>query len=320
MEQGDTLSSFLFLVVMEAVLRKLKKRWQALNERRRGNYYWMVIDSPNDVLSNLRFADDVLLIASSRADVAKMISDLAREAAKFGLEIHLGKTRILTNKGGKRPSHIKCYNHNVEVVAADSTEKYLGRALTMVNQHDAELQNRLASAWAPFFKSKSALCNRRLLLKDRLRLFEAVVTPCALYSCGTWAMTTDMARSLRSARRRMLRWMMPTLRRQGEGWPEYITRATERVEDIATKNRVSDWVALQQVRKGKLAGQAASHTNGRWTSRILQWKPWFRCISHRDVGHPIRRWEDPLVDVAGGSWPDAAKDAELWAALCMISA
>ena len=114
-----------------------------------------------------------------------------------------------------------------------------------------------------------------------------------------------------------MRWMMPTSQREGEGWPEYIT---ERVEDIAAQNRVSDWVALQQVRKWKLAGQAASHTDGRWTSRILQWKPWFRCIPHRDVGHPIRRWEDPLVDVAGGSWPDAAKDAELWAALCMISA
>eukprot|EP00959_Pyramimonas_sp_CCMP1952_P173324 3621816-Pyramimonas_sp.AAC.1 len=60
-KQGDPISSLLFVVVMEAVFRKLKVRWANLNHKRCGSYYGMVIDSPGDPLTNLRFADDVLL-------------------------------------------------------------------------------------------------------------------------------------------------------------------------------------------------------------------------------------------------------------------
>ena len=35
-KQGDPISSFLFLVVMEVVFRRLKSRWCALNKRRSG--------------------------------------------------------------------------------------------------------------------------------------------------------------------------------------------------------------------------------------------------------------------------------------------
>ena len=55
----------------------------------------MVIDDPLDPLTNLRFADDVLLIACSKGDVIKMISDLGREAG-FVL---VSESDILDNPG-----------------------------------------------------------------------------------------------------------------------------------------------------------------------------------------------------------------------------
>ena len=87
---------------MEVVFRSLKRRWQALNERRTEHYYGIVIDDPRNPLTNLRFADDVLLIAASRGDVGKMITDLSHEAVKYGLKLHMGKTKILTNCVGWR--------------------------------------------------------------------------------------------------------------------------------------------------------------------------------------------------------------------------
>ena len=73
----------MFIAVMEVIFRKLKTRWNSLNARRSGAYYGVVVDSLTDPLSNLRFADDVLLFASGPADVAKMICDLRTEAAKM---------------------------------------------------------------------------------------------------------------------------------------------------------------------------------------------------------------------------------------------
>ena len=83
---------------MEVIFRILKARWNNLNARRSGQYYGVVVDSLVDPLSNLRFADDVLLFSSNPKDAAKMIADLQTEAGKFGLKLHMGKTVVLTNR------------------------------------------------------------------------------------------------------------------------------------------------------------------------------------------------------------------------------
>ena len=83
---------------MEVIFRKLETRWNKLNARRIGQYYGLVVDSLTDPLSNLRFADDVLLFSSNPKDAAKMIADLQSDAIKFGLKLHMGKTVVLTNR------------------------------------------------------------------------------------------------------------------------------------------------------------------------------------------------------------------------------
>ena len=68
-KQGDPISALLFIVVMEAIFRKLKSRWRSLNVKRKSHYHGVVVDDPDDPLTNLRFADDVLLFSTCRADI-----------------------------------------------------------------------------------------------------------------------------------------------------------------------------------------------------------------------------------------------------------
>ena len=121
-KQGDPISSLLFLAVMEAIFRPLKARWAQLNRRRTSQYYGIVVDTPDDPLTNLRFADDVLLVAVCRADVAKMVRDLSHESAKYGLQLHMGKTAIITNAHSNRPAFLKCGEHDITVKATDAPE------------------------------------------------------------------------------------------------------------------------------------------------------------------------------------------------------
>ena len=152
-KQGDPMSPLLFIAVMEVIFRRLKSRWNKLNHRRSGQYYGIVVDNKTSPLTNLRFADDVLLFAASPSDAAKMISDLDQEASKFGLKLHLGKTVLLTNRVANRPSVVKSRGLSLKVVASDESERYLGRKLSTTEYHAAEFANRLASAWAAFFLS-----------------------------------------------------------------------------------------------------------------------------------------------------------------------
>ena len=148
----------------------------------------------------------------------------------------------------------------------------------------------------------------------RIKLFESVVTPCVLYACGTWTMTAENERQLRAARRKMLRWMTCVGRHVDEDWVEYIQRATHRSEDLAAQHGASDWIELQRRRKWKLAGRSAKQTDGRWSTRLLNWQPWFRTTPRRDIGHPRKRWEDDLTKLAG-SWTAVATDEGMWKAL-----
>ena len=115
-KQGDPISALLFIAVMEAILQRLKTKRHALNRQRKNQYIGLVVDDAEDPLANLRFADDVLLVASCKADIKKMIVDLKEEANVFGLTLHAGKTMVLTNIIGKGPASIHCDGQAVKVL------------------------------------------------------------------------------------------------------------------------------------------------------------------------------------------------------------
>ena len=50
-----------------------------------------------DCLTNLRFADDVLLFSTSLSKTEEMLRDFKRSTESVGLGIHPSKTKILSN-------------------------------------------------------------------------------------------------------------------------------------------------------------------------------------------------------------------------------
>ena len=51
-------------------------------------------DNERDCLTNMRFADDVLLLASSKEQLQEMLCEFKQSTEKVGLRIHPGKTNI----------------------------------------------------------------------------------------------------------------------------------------------------------------------------------------------------------------------------------
>ena len=56
-------------------------------------------DHDHDCLTNLRFADDVLLFATSKEQTRKMLCGFEKSTEKVGQRIHPDKTKILSNQG-----------------------------------------------------------------------------------------------------------------------------------------------------------------------------------------------------------------------------
>ena len=149
-------------------------------------------------------------------------------------------------------------------------------------------------------------------MKHRLKLFVSCVIPCALYFCGTWTLTVKMQHKFKTTRRKMLRWIVSVPRQLDEEWVDYVQKATHRSEELAARHGLVEWISLSRQRKWALAGRAARCTDGRWTRRILCWRPWFRVVPHRCAGRPLKRWEDEIVALAGDDCPDSVLNVKIW--------
>ena len=144
----------------------------------------------------MRFADDVLIFAASRAQLQRMLTDLMKFSGDEGLEMHADKTKILTNKINANRSHVQVGERRVEVLEQGGGVKYLGRWLTLcAHHHDRELDHRIQCAWGKFAQWKNELCSRHYPLKDRLRLFDSTIKPTVLYGSKAWVMTSDREKS-----------------------------------------------------------------------------------------------------------------------------
>ena len=92
-KQGDPLSSLLFNTVLQYSLKDEIQRWQKKNGM--GIY---LSDHDHDCLTNLRFAHDVMLFATSKEQIRDMMCEFKKATEKVGLRIHPDKTKILSNQ------------------------------------------------------------------------------------------------------------------------------------------------------------------------------------------------------------------------------
>ena len=287
-KQGDPISSLLFNSVLEEVMRKVKLKWKSKNYGIRLGY------TTTSTLTNLRFADDIVLTARSLPQIKQMLADVVEQSAEVGLELHPEKTKIQHNNigYGSRVQQAQIKGMQVQVLQPDAHTIYLGKALNLIDTHEVELKHRLRKAWAKFGMLKTELTDQAVPLRLRLRLFHAVVTPSVLYGCASWVLTDSRERLLRSAQRRMIRWMMGKKRRLGadgqlELWPEYIKRATHFALTAMQDNNIEDWAKIHIKHKEKWRLQLEDMDADRWARRAYQWMP----EGCRSQGRPKSRWE-----------------------------
>ena len=206
-KQGDPLSSLLFNTVLQYSLEENLKSWQ---ENKKGI---RLSDATEDCLTNLRFADDVLLFSTSLKKLRDMLCDFKASTEKVGLGIHPDKTKILSNQDKVKAKELSVDNIQIEILKKSDSARYLGQKITFQDQEMEEIKNRLKAAWAAFHKYRQELTSRDYRLCHRLRLFNMVITPTMTYASGTWTLTKKHEQMIRKAQRKMLRLIIQTKRK-----------------------------------------------------------------------------------------------------------
>ncbi|CAD6192360.1 unnamed protein product [Caenorhabditis auriculariae] len=295
--QGDTISPKLFSTALEDAMRQLgwdeEHDWEDSTDIRG-------INIDGKVLTNLRFADDIVLFSSSTTELSSMLNDLDEVGKKIGLKMNVKKTQWMKNRF--------CDQGKVTLEGRDLQEVtsyiYLGREVNMVNDLQAEIGRRKRAEWAAFNSIKEVTSQ----LKDpklRAHIFEASMIPAISYGTEVWPDTKKNATALRTSYRALERALIGTTR--FEQW-----KKEQRSTDLRQLSQMRDLEEHIQRGKHRWGGHVIRRQDDRWSTRLTHWIP--RNIK-RPLGRPPTRWTDYFrknISQPGRHWMTVAQDRAAW--------
>ena len=168
--QGDTLAPFLFIIVLDYILRlsldNMQEKGIQLHPRRSSRH-------PAQHLTDLDFADDLALIAESVKNAEALLQSLEDVAAQIGLHCNEGKTEYITNSTD--PPELKSLS-GATIKRVDDF-KYLG-AYIMDSQKD--FRSRKGMAWVACNKLDK-IWRSNLENNIKVELFQTLIEPIPLY-------------------------------------------------------------------------------------------------------------------------------------------
>ena len=176
-KQGDICSSGLFNAATESAFRKWKRRL---------HHEGILMNDISERLTNIRYADDVLLFSKSKNELVKMLTFLIEEFRKIGLELNADKTKIISaffeGIQSWEKMTIDVAEFKIKLLGFGSTIKYLGRKLSgwLPDRVQTEVKHRMQAAWAVYTKHRHILTNRHISMRLRFKVFDATISPVAL--------------------------------------------------------------------------------------------------------------------------------------------
>ena len=282
LKQGDPISPKLFTSILENQFRKL-------------NWVDEGININGERLTNLRFADDVVLIAKSAEELEQMLDSLNTVSQEVGLTMNEAKTKVMTNRDEKQ---ISANGKSLQYVQQYT---YLGQIIAMERKQNAEIKRRIGNAWNKFWSLKFILTNRAYSLRSRLEVLQSCVIPVLIYGSQTWSNTAKETRMLQVCQRAMERRILGVTRRDK-------IRNTE----IRRLTNLPDVTNIAEKQKWMWAGHVARMADSRWAYKATTWDP---RNGRRAAGRPKIRWADSLANKAGKLWTRIARNRSDWKAL-----
>jgi hypothetical protein len=264
---------------------------------------WIGITISGRTINNLRYADDIVLVATSKEALQQLMDRVNETSKNYGLEINTKKTKVMVVSRKCEKISITCNGGILEQV---ESFRYLGAIVEENGNGGREIRARLGMA-RTIMGSLTALWKDRAIGTGlKLRLMRSLVWSVALYGCETWTLRME-------DKRRISAFEMTTYRKLLRvSWREFRTNESI-LEELRPEQRL-----LEVVKKRKL----------NYFGHMIRADklPAFICQGYvdgkRSRGRPRRRWMDDVEEWTGMAMVDcvrSARDREKWKKLASSS-
>ena len=132
-------------------------------------------------LNNLRYTDDITLMAESEEELKSLLMRVKEESEKVGLKLNIQKTKTMAS------GPITSWEIDGETVETVSDFIFLGGSkITADGDCSHEIKRRLLLGRKVMTNLDSILKSRDTTLPTKVRLVKAMVFPVVMYGCESW--------------------------------------------------------------------------------------------------------------------------------------
>ena len=131
-------------------------------------------------INNLRYADDITLMAKSEEELKSLLMKVKEESEKVGLKLNIPRTKILAS------GPITSCEIDGETVETVSDFIFWGSKITADGDCSHEIKRRLLLGRKVMTNLDSIFKSRDITLPTKVRLVKAMVFPVVMYGCESW--------------------------------------------------------------------------------------------------------------------------------------
>ena len=167
--EGCIMSPCLYNLYLEYIMRNAR-----LDEAQPG------IKIAGRNISNLRYADDITLMAESEEELKSLLMKVKEESEKVGLKLNIQKTKIMAS------SPITSWHIDVEIVETVADFIFGGSKITADGDCSHEIKRCLLFGRKVMTNQDSILQSRDITLPTKVCLVKAMVFPVVMDGCESW--------------------------------------------------------------------------------------------------------------------------------------
>ena len=131
-------------------------------------------------INNLRYADDITLMAESEEELKSLLMKAREESEKVGLKLNIQKTKIMAS------SPITSWQIDGETVETVTELIFWDSKITADDDCSHEIKRHLLLGRKVMTNLDSILKSRDITLPTKVCLVKVMVFPVVMYGCESW--------------------------------------------------------------------------------------------------------------------------------------
>jgi len=290
--QGDTLAPYLFVIVIDYVMRLAMENVDAqgfmLTMRKSDRV-------PATYITDLIYADDIALFSNTRKAAQILINRVEEEAKKVGLHINCPKTKymVIGNKDDNTPlvtekgqiEQVKEFKYLGSYICTDiyKTEiRNISNKKQIINDSDniikpmkikedlKDLNINYAKAWSNIVNMNYIWQSTSIPDDHKLQIFQTTIESILLYGAETWTLTTSDQNKLDGHYGKLYRYALNIK------WDEKVSN--EKIYKL-----IDPVTVRLRERRLRFAGHCFRGSKNKPVSHLIFWSPTTKLISNKNT-------------------------------------